>query len=159
MRIEQDKVTILIGLCLLDLCLILLQGEVLAIDILEERKAHSTVIELLIAEHTVLNEELDVVPFLLEVLAVIAENLCQFVSHLLGDMAGDLLHIVITLQVRTAHVERNIGRVNHTMKQGQVLWYDILHLVGHEDLVAIELNLIALNINIVLNAREVEDTR
>ena len=74
-------------------------------------------------------------------------------------MRRDLLHIVVALQVRTADIQRNIWRVDYTMKQCQVLWHNILYLVGYEHLVAIELNLIALNINIILDTCEVEDTR
>ena len=44
------------------------------------------------------------------------------------------------------------------MKQGQELWYDALYLVGHEYLVAVQLNLVLLQLDVVLDFWEVEDT-
>ena len=43
------------------------------------------------------------------------------------------------------------------MQQGQELRHDAFHCVGHEDLVAVELNLVALDFDVVLFLREVED--
>ena len=45
------------------------------------------------------------------------------------------------------------------MKQGQELWYDTLYLIGHEHLVAVELNLVLLQFQRVLDAWEVKNTR
>ena len=39
------------------------------------------------------------------------------------------------------------------------MWHDVFYFVRHEDLVAVELDLIALNINVILDAWEVENTR
>ena len=44
------------------------------------------------------------------------------------------------------------------MEQGEELRDDALHLVGHEHLVAIELNLIALQVDVLLDTWEIEDT-
>ena len=44
------------------------------------------------------------------------------------------------------------------MEQGEELWHDAFDAVGHEYLVAIELNLVLLQLQRVLDAREVEDT-
>ena len=106
-----------------------------------------------------MDEHLHIVPLLLEVLAVVLEEFCQFVSHFLGDVAADFLHIVVALQVTAADIQRDVGRVNHAVEQRQVLRHDVLYLVGNEHLVAIELNLVAVHIEIVLDFREVEDTR
>ena len=45
------------------------------------------------------------------------------------------------------------------MQQGEELRHDTFHLVGHEHLVAIELNLVALQFEVRLDAWEIEDTR
>ena len=45
------------------------------------------------------------------------------------------------------------------MQQCQELRHDTLHLVGHKHLVAIQLNLVALQVDVRLDAWEVEDTR
>ena len=44
------------------------------------------------------------------------------------------------------------------MQQGEELGYDALYLVGHEYLVAVQLNLVLLQLDIVLDFWEVEDT-
>ena len=45
------------------------------------------------------------------------------------------------------------------MQQRQELRHNTFHLIGYEYLVAIELDLVALQIDVRLDAREVEDTR
>ena len=45
------------------------------------------------------------------------------------------------------------------MQQGQELRYNTFHLISDEHLVAIQLDLIALQIDIRLDAWEIEDTR
>ena len=45
------------------------------------------------------------------------------------------------------------------MQQGQELRYDTLHLISDEHLVAIQLDLVALQVDVRLDAWEVEDTR
>ena len=44
------------------------------------------------------------------------------------------------------------------MKQCEELWYDTFNLIGHEYLIAIELNLITLQFDIVLYTWEIENT-
>ena len=159
MGIERHQVTVLIGLIILDLRLIILQRRILTFDILEKCKTYRTLVELLIAQHTELDEEFDIVPFLLKIFAVVLVHLRQFIRHFLGDMTGDLLHVIVALQIGAADIKRNIRTVYHTVQQGQVLRNDILHLVRHEDLIAIELNLIAVHIQVGFDSREVQNTR
>ena len=45
------------------------------------------------------------------------------------------------------------------MQQGEELRHDAFHLVGHEHLVAVQLNLVLLQLQRVLDAGEVENTR
>ena len=156
--VEEDEVAVLIGLRLFDLRTIVVESSIFALEVLEQGEADSAFVELLIAEHTELDEEFDVIPFMLKVLAVVLVHVCQFVSHLLGDVAGNLLDIIVRLEVRTRHVKRYIGRVDDAVQQGQVLGHDILHLVGDKDLIAIELYLIAMDVEVVLDAREIEYT-
>ena len=44
------------------------------------------------------------------------------------------------------------------MKKSEEVRNDVLHRVGHEHLIAVELNLVAGHLNVVLDLREVEDT-
>ncbi len=116
--IEQYQVAVFVGLGVLHLGLIFAQGHVFAGDILQQGKAFGFLVEFLVREHTKLNKHLDVVPFLGEVLFVGLVQFCQFVSHFLGDIARDLLDVVVALQVTTAHVERDIRTVDHAVQQG-----------------------------------------
>ena len=45
------------------------------------------------------------------------------------------------------------------MEQGEKLWHDAFHLVGDKHLVAVELNLVALQFDVGLDAWEIENTR
>ena len=106
-----------------------------------------------------MDKEFQVVPLGLEVLAVGLEDGLQAVRHLLGDIRRNLLHVGIALQVAAAHVQRNVGRVDHAVEQGEEVGHDVLHLVRHEHLVAVELDLVAVDVNVVLDAREIKHTR
>ena len=106
--IEVNQRTVLVSLLVLDESLVLLVREVLAFCVLEQGEVLGTVIERLVGQHTVVDEHLEVVPLLLIVLAVSLEDAAEAVCHLLGDVCGNLLHILVALQVRTAYVKRNV---------------------------------------------------
>ena len=74
-------------------------------------------------------------------------------------MVGDLLDLCITLQVGARDVQRNVWGVDDSVQQGEVFWDNTLDIFGDEDLVSIELNLVALELHLVLHLGEVEDTR
>ena len=59
-------------------------------------------------------------------------------------MVGDLLDLGIALQVGAGYVQRDVGGVQYAVQQSEVLGDDALDLFGNEDLVGIELDLIAL---------------
>lgn len=83
-------------------------------------------------------KSLQVIPFLLILLTVLLEDALQAVGNLLGDIGGDLLHVTIALQIGAGDIQRNVGRVDHAMQQGEELRDDALYLVSDEDLVAVE---------------------
>ena len=105
-----------------------------------------------------MDEELQAVPLLFEGLTVVLEDLLQAIGHLLGDVRGNLLHVLVALQVGAGDVERDVGRIEHAVQQGEELGDDALHGVGDEHLVAVEPDLVALQIHVAFDAREVEDT-
>ena len=74
-------------------------------------------------------------------------------------MIGDLLDLSITLQIRARDVQRDIWRVDDPMQQSQVLRDDPFYVFCDEDLVGIELDLIALQLHLILHLGEVEDPR
>ena len=45
------------------------------------------------------------------------------------------------------------------MQQREVLWHDTLHLVSHKHLIAVELDLVLLNLEVVVDFWEIENTR
>ncbi len=44
------------------------------------------------------------------------------------------------------------------MQQGQVIGNNIFHLIGNKNLIAVQLNFIALQLNIVFDFREIQNT-
>ena len=107
--VEVDKVAVLVGLVVLDEGLILFVGVVLAFGVLEEGKRLGFVVEGFVAEHSVVDEDFDVVPLLLKLLAVVLEDAGEAVAHFLGDVGGNLLHVLVALQVAARYVQRNVG--------------------------------------------------
>ena len=63
------------------------------------------------------------------------------------------------MQIATANVQRDVWTVDDTVKQRKEVWNNAFHLVGDKHLVAIELNLVACELNVRLNAWEIEDAR
>ena len=157
--IQINQVAVFIGLAILDERLIFLKRVIFAVDIFQQCKVLRPLIEILLRQHAIMNKQLQAIPFLLISLAVLLEDALQTIGHLLGDVGRNLLHVRIALQIAAAHVQRNIGRVDHTMQQRQELGHNAFHLVGHKHLITIQLNFIALQLNAVLNAREIQNTR
>ena len=156
--IEIDDVAVFVGLRGLDEVAIFVVGEIFAVDVFEQRVFGGTVVEVRLREHTIVDEELEVVPFGLKVLSVGLEDRLKTVAHLLGDIARNLLDIGIALQVAAADIEGNVGRVDNAVQERKKLRHNIFHLVCHEHLIAIELDFVAMDFDVVFDAREVEHT-
>ena len=114
-NIEGDSEAILIGLRLLNLLDILRGGVIFTLDALEEHEVSGLLGELLVGEDAVLDEDFEVVPLLLVVLAHGIKELLKAVGNLAGDVARNLLHIGVALQVATRHIEWDVGRVDDAM--------------------------------------------
>lgn len=140
-----------VRLLALDKFLIFLVSIVFAVHILEQGKILGLVVEVGLRQHTVVDKELQVVPLLFISLAVILEDGLQAVAYLLGDVGRDFLHVLVALQVASADVQRNVRRINDAVQQGQEVRHDILHLVGNEYLIAVELDAVALEVKIALD--------
>ena len=74
-------------------------------------------------------------------------------------MVRDLLDLCIALEIGARDVQRNIRGVDDPVQEGEVLRDNTLDIFGDEDLVGIELDLVALELHLVLHLGEVEDTR
>ena len=155
--VEIDELSVFVRLLVLDEFIVFIQCVVFAFRVFEQEVTLCLVVVILFAEHTVVDEYLDVVPLLLELFAFILEDACQTVAYLLRDVGADFLHVGIALEVASAHVQGNVRRVDNTVQQRQELGHNAFYGVGHEDLVAIELYLVALDVEVVLYLREVED--
>ena len=106
-----------------------------------------------------MDEEFEVVPLFFKLSAVALEERRKTVCHLLGDILRNLLHIAVALEIRTAHVERNVWTVNDPMQERQEVGHNVFHRVCDKHLVAIELNLIAMDFDVVFNLGEIQNTR
>ena len=84
--VEVDEVAVLVGLVTLDEFLVFIELEELTVGVLQQGEFGGCVLELLVAEHAILDENLDVVPFLLKGLGVGLCNLLKAACHLLGDV-------------------------------------------------------------------------
>jgi len=115
-RIQIDQVLVLVGLLLFNQLFILLRSEIFPFSVLEEEEGFCPLEKFLIGQHPILDKNLQVIPFLFELLTLILVNLLQTVSDLFGDVRADLFHIGIALQVRAGDIQRNVGRVEHPMQ-------------------------------------------
>ena len=114
---------------------ILLRGVVFALDRLPEHKVLRLLGKLLIGKYTILDKYLEVVPLALVVGAQGVEELLEAVGNLACDVARYLLDIRVALKVATRHIERDVGRVDNTVQQHQVLRHDARNLIGNKYLI------------------------
>ncbi len=158
-HIEQDDIAVLVGLVVLDDVDILFGREVLVVGGLQQHEILRLLGEFLVGEDAVLNEDLQIVPLLLVIGTHGGEQLLQTVGHLAGYVARDLFDVGVALQVAARHVERDVGRIDHAVQQRQIFGYYAVDLVGDEDLVAVKLYLVLLNLEIVVYLGEIEYSR
>ena len=156
--IQIHALLVLVGLVALDGRLVLVEGEELAVSVLQEGELHGAVAELLVGKHAVFDEELEVVPLGLQVGALVFEDVVQTVSDLLRDISGDLLHVRVALQVAAGDVQRDIRGVDDTVKQRHEVRDDVVHVVRHKHLVAVQGNLVPVDSDALLDLREIQDT-
>ena len=157
--VEEDERLVLVGLVGLDQLLVFGGREVFAVGILPQHERLRLFSEFLIGEDSVLDEDFQVVPLLLEFGAHGVEQLLQAVGHLARDVVRDLLDVRIALEIAARDVERDVGRIDHAVQQREVLRYDSFDLIRHVDLVGVELDLVLLNLEVVADLREVENAR
>ena len=72
-------------------------------------------------------------------------------------MFGDLLHLLIVLQEGTGDVERDIGAIDHAVQQHQKFRDDFLDVIRDIYLIAIQLDLSALELHLLFHLGEIED--
>ena len=107
-RIKIYELSVLVCLLFFDESAVLIVGEILSVNILKEGIVFGTVVERLVAEHTIVDEEFQIVPFFLKSFPVFLEKALQAVADFLCDICRDLLHIPVTLEIRTAYVKWDV---------------------------------------------------
>ena len=157
--VEYYQIAVLVGLLLTDGLGKLFAGKILAVDRLPEHESLRLLGELLVGQYAVLDEYFQIVPLLLVVGTHRREELLQAVGHLARDVARNLLHVGVALQIASRDVERNVGRVDHAVQQRQVFGYYSVDLIGNEDLIRVELDLVLLYLKVVVYLREIEYAR
>ena len=157
--VEAHQLLIFVGLVLLDGFAIFLVGVSLAVNVFEKSEVFRLVVEVGFRENAVVDEEFEVVPLFFKLSAVALEERRKTVCHLLGDVLRNLLHIAVALEIRTTHVERNVRTVDDPMQECQEVGHNVFHRISDKHLVAIELNLIAMDFDVVFNLWEIQNTR
>ena len=157
--VEIDQITIHVGLLAFYQCAVLIKRIVAVVDVAEEEELLRRFEELLVGQHAIFDEDLDVIPFPFISLAIFFEHLVKLLCHLLRDIARDLLHLLVGLQITAAYIQRYVGRIDNSLHDGHELRHYTLHLVGDEHLIAIQLDAILLDVDVVVDLRKVEDTR
>ena len=84
--IEVDEGSVLVFLLAFDEFLVFVEGEEFAFNVLHECEVFGAVVEGLFGEHSVVDEEFQVVPFLFVFLSVFVEDALQAVGDFLGDI-------------------------------------------------------------------------
>ncbi len=100
-RIKINQLLVFISLICLDDFLVLIESKVFTVNVLQQGEFLSSVVELLIGKHTVLDEYLQVVPFFLKFFTVFLEDLFQTVGYFFCNVVRYLFNIAVALQVRT----------------------------------------------------------
>ena len=73
-------------------------------------------------------------------------------------MTRNFLHILVALQVAALNIQWNIWRIEYTMEKHEEIRYNSLDRIRYKYLVAIQLNLIALDLEVFLHLWEKENS-
>ena len=114
--VQINDMIVLIRLVDFHQIFILFQGKIFPIGIFEQHDRIGPFGKFLICQHAVLDKYLQVIPFFLVLFPVVFEDIGQAVGHFLRNVVGNLLHIPVTLQIRTRNIQRNIRRIDHPMQ-------------------------------------------
>ena len=99
--IQINQTTVLICLIVFNQSLIFFESIIFAVCIFEQGELICFLVEIFLSKHTVIDENLQVIPFVFKLFTVVLEDRLQTVCHFLGDVCRNLFYIRITLQVRT----------------------------------------------------------
>lgn len=155
--IEPYHVLVLVGLQWGDLVAVFVEFIEFALGILDEGEVVGALGEFLVGEDAVLHEGFDIAPFGFVAFLIVKIDFLELVGHLFGDIGADLLHIAIGLEEAAAHVQGDIGAVDHALEEHEVVGHDFLHAVGDEYLAAVELDAVLADLEVVFDFGEEQD--
>ena len=130
----------------------------LVVCIGEKSEILCSIIEILLCEHSIVYENLQVIPLLFKLFAVVLEYGLQTIGHFLRNICRNFLHVRVTLQIRTVYIQRNIRRIKYAMQQCQKVRNNTLYRICYIYLIAIKLDFILVQLYITFHLREVQDT-
>ena len=123
----------------------------------EDQDVLDLLLKLVIVKGTKLDEVAQVLPTGDVLGGVVAVQGLEAIAHLLGNVVGNATDGAIALQEAPAHVERNIGAIDHPAQGQQKAGHHLFRVVGDKHLVAVELNAALGDVDIGLELREVEN--
>ncbi len=91
--IKVNKISVLVRLVILNQCLVLFLNITFAVGIGKEGEVLGALVEIVLGKHAVIDENLQVMPFLFKLRTVVLEDGLQAVRYFLGNVCGNLLHV------------------------------------------------------------------
>ena len=90
------------------------EGQIFAINILEQHIIHHLVGEFAVFDASEFDEGTDIVPVFLIAFAICLAHAAELVCHFLADVIGNLLYETIVLQRASGYIQRQIRAIDHT---------------------------------------------
>ena len=156
--IQINQVTILVSLIVFYQSLILFKSIMFVISIGKKGKIFCSIIEILLSEHSIINKDFQIIPFLLKLFTIVLEYRLQAIGYFLCNVCRNFLHIRITLQIGTRNIQWNIRRIKYSMQQSQKVWNNALYGVRYIHLIAIELYFVFVQLYVALYFWKVQYT-
>ena len=131
--------------------------QILVLGVLVKHELLHALVEFLVAQTAVLNEDLNIVPVFLVLLALVLCHACQAVGDFFGNVPGNPCDRAVVLQERTGNVQRHIGTVDHTFQEHQKFRNDLFDIVRDEHLIVVEFDLPLNAFGILRQFGEIQD--
>ena len=100
---------------------------------------------------------MNVVPVGFILFALGVEQAVELVRHFFCDVGGQLLDIAVILQEGAAHVQGQVGAVDHALEQHQKFGNDLFDVVRHEHLAVEQLDFALLAAKVPLDPGEIQN--
>ncbi len=115
------------------------------------------VVELVLAHHAVLDEGVDVFPYRLKGFAIFLRQLDHLGGNPTTDDLTDLAYLGLVLQITARNIERQVRRIETALQRRKELRDQLRGVVGDEHLIAEQLDVALGDIELVGQAREIDN--